>query len=454
MKNLKVSFLVIIMCIGFQSLVAQDKNNPWAIGLGINAVDFYPTNVGLEGHGRWFEDFVNVGDHYNIIPSLSKLYVGRYIEDGFSMEVAGTMNRIKYIGDNGADNLSYFGLDGGVKYDLNGVFGASKVVDPYSSVGGGYIWMDGSGTAVFNGALGINFWVNDNVGFNIESKYKHPFSSVILQHFQHNIGVVIQFGGVDTDGDSIYDKEDACPEVFGLVAYNGCPDSDNDGVIDEDDACPETEGLKSLDGCPDSDEDGIADKDDDCPNAKGSIENKGCPDTDGDGLIDKNDNCPNEAGPSANKGCPWPDSDGDGVLDKDDACIDIAGSASNNGCPEISNEEEESLNDLFKMVHFETGEDEFIRETPSKLKAAAVIMVKFPTEKFAISGHADSVGSSDSNLDLSERRAQKVKAFLIENGVNGKNLSAKGFGEEMPISTNNTKKGRAENRRVEIKLVN
>lgn len=453
MKNLKSIILIAVISIGIQSLNAQDKNNPWSVGFGTNAIDFYPTNVDLAGHGTWFEDFFDLGPHYNFLPSISKLSVGRYLEEGFSLEASGILNRIDMIGENEIDEMSYFGLDGAVKYDLNNVFGESKIIDPYASVGGGYLWYDNSGTASFNGGLGLNVWFNDNIGLNVETKYKHTFGSMLLQHFQHSLGVVVQFGGVDTDGDTVYDKYDACPEVFGLVAFNGCPDSDDDGIIDEEDDCPETPGLESLNGCPDADEDGIADKDDNCPNVKGSAENKGCPDTDGDGLIDKEDDCPNVSGPSANKGCPWPDTDNDGILDKDDSCVDQAGPASNNGCPEISESEVTQLQDLFKLVFFETGEDQFIEETPSKLKQASAIMVNFSTAKFAISGHADSVGSAKSNLELSERRANKVMAFLVENGVNPSNLTANGYGEENPVASNNTKKGRAENRRVEIKLV-
>jgi hypothetical protein len=71
---------------------------------------------------------------------------------------------------------------------------------------------------------------------------------------------VFKFGGKDTDGDGIYDKDDACPEVAGLAQFNGCPDTDGDGIQDSEDACPEVAGLAAFNGCPDTDGDGIADK--------------------------------------------------------------------------------------------------------------------------------------------------------------------------------------------------
>ena len=454
MKHLKVALLALLLITGFSNVNAQDENNPWALGLGVNAVDFYPTNSGLVGHGNWFDEFVNAGDHYNILPSVSKLTVGRYLNDGFSIEAAGTLNKITKVGDNTIAEVTYYGLDGAVKYDLNKIIGDSWV-NPYASVGGGYTWLGNSGTATFNGGLGIDFWFSENVGLNLETKYKHTFeSNNIAQHFQHSIGIIVKFGGVDTDGDGVYDKFDACPEVFGLAEYKGCPDADNDGVIDSKDDCPNTAGLAALNGCPDTDGDGIADKDDACPTVKGTKANKGCPDTDGDGIVDKDDACPEVAGPAGNKGCPWPDTDGDGVLDKDDNCVNEAGPASNNGCPKISEVEVAKLEELFKTVYFDTAKNTFKEETISKLDEAAKIIAKFTTAKFNISGHTDTLGSKASNQELSQRRADAVKDYLVSKGVSSSNLTAKGFGEDMPIATNNTRSGRSQNRRVEVKLAN
>ena len=68
-------------------------------------------------------------------------------------------------------------------------------------------------------------------------------------HFQHRLGVTIKFGGTDSDGDGIYDKQDACPNEAGLEQFNGCPDSDGDGIEDSKDSCPNSAGLAELNGC-------------------------------------------------------------------------------------------------------------------------------------------------------------------------------------------------------------
>ena len=82
------------------------------------------------------------------------------------------------------------------------------------------------------------------------------------------------------------------------------------------------------------------------------------------------------------------------------------------------------------------------------------IFKEYPKASFAIEGHTDSVGSKSSNQSLSERRANAVRDYLIANGIAADRLSAAGYGEDNPIADNKTRAGRAENRRVEVKLNN
>jgi outer membrane protein OmpA-like peptidoglycan-associated protein len=270
---------------------------------------------------------------------------------------------------------------------------------------------------------------------------------------QHFAGLTFKFGGKDTDGDGIYDKDDACPEVAGLKQFNGCPDTDSDGITDASDACPEVAGPVEFNGCPDTDGDGIVDKDDACADVAGLKQFNGCPDTDGDGTEDKKDKCIDVKGPKENAGCPWPDRDGDGVYDKDDKCPDVKGTVSNNGCPEVSDEVVKQLNAYAKTILFNSGKSSFQAQTFPVLQSITAILKEYPSANFSIEGHTDSDGKDAANQKLSEDRAAAVKNYLVENGISSSRLSSIGFGESKPIDTNKTKAGKANNRRVEVKLV-
>ncbi len=449
MKNLSRLLFAMLLILGYSNADAQDKNNPWQINIGVNAVDAYPSGDGAPFSETIFSEYFNVGDHWNILPSLSTITVSKYVGNGFSFGVGGSLNKIDKWGDASVDDLSYYAVDGTIKYN----FLEGTTIDPYLGVGGGYTWVDEIGAGTLNGTVGFNLWFSDNIGLTVQSSYKHAFEDYLQTHFQHTAGISIKFGGADTDGDGIYDKDDACPDVAGLEAFNGCPDTDGDGIEDSKDDCPNEAGLAELNGCPDTDGDGVADKDDKCPTVAGLKALAGCPDADGDGVTDADDKCPDVAGPAANKGCPWPDTDGDGVLDKDDKCPDVKGTVANAGCPEVSAEVQKTLNEYAKTILFDLGKSTIKSQSEKVLGDIIGILNEYPTSKFTVEGHTDSTGSDKLNQSLSEARALSVKEYLVENGIDEFRLSALGYGEAKPIDTNNTKAGRANNRRVEINLV-
>ncbi|UNY99933.1 OmpA family protein [Zhouia spongiae] len=445
MKHLSKILVASLLFVGLSSVHAQDKNNPWQLSFGVNAVDVYPTNE--PGMGDWFAEYFNVEDHWNILPSISYVAVSRNVGDKFSVGVRGSLNKIDKWGDVDVDDLSYYGIDGTIKYN----FLEETKLDPFIEVGGGYTWIDELGAGTVNGGLGLNYWFTENLGLTAQSSYKHSFEDRLAPHFQHMVGLSIKFGGTDTDGDGIYDKDDACPEVAGLAAFNGCPDSDGDGIEDSKDACPNEAGPAELNGCPDSDGDGVADKDDACPNTPGLKELNGCPDRDGDGVADKDDKCPDVAGPASTNGCP--DRDGDGVLDKDDRCPDTPGTVANQGCPEVTEAVQKALNEYAKTILFDTGKSTIKSESQKVLNDIINILKEYPNSKFHIEGHTDSTGSESLNMRLSKARANAVEAYLESNGISADRLTSEGYGESKPIASNATRDGRRQNRRVEINLV-
>ncbi len=187
MKQIKL-ILLSLMFVGLSNLQAQDANNPWAIGFGVNAVHDPGT--------RKFNDFIKT-ENWNIIPSISRVSVGKYIDDGITFEATASINEISKNNDIKVSQKPFFALDGNFKYDVNKIIGKTSFFDPYALLGGGYTWVDESATGTLNFGLGFNLWFNENVGLNFQSIGKHVFNDFYLEnnHLQHSAGLVIKFGG-------------------------------------------------------------------------------------------------------------------------------------------------------------------------------------------------------------------------------------------------------------------
>ena len=171
-------------------------------------------------------------------------------------------------------------------------------------------------------------------------------------------------------------------------------------------------------------------------------------------MLDNVDKCPNIAGPSENNGCPWSDSDKDGIIDIKDKCPNIAGLPDLNGCPKPSIKKGvvDQLNEYARTILFNTGKATFKKEAYVTMNAIYNIMVQYEDATFNIEGHTDNQGLPQDNQLLSERRANAVIDFLMVRGILAKRLTAIGYGETQPISSNDTERGREENRRVIIKV--
>jgi OOP family OmpA-OmpF porin len=452
MKRLKLVVMGLFTLLSVSNISAQDENNPWVVGFGVNVVDFIFEPV---DDGFHYKDLLGSTEDWNFSPLTSRLSVSKYFDKGFSVSLAGSLNKIEIIEIENDSDLLYYSLDASALYDINNLIGDTGWFDPYAHLGGSYVSVDSKGEGMLTFGVGANFWFNDNFGLNFHSGAKHGFANNVRKHWQYSLGFLIKFGGIDTDGDAVYDKNDACPKVPGLMEFNGCPDADGDGIKDSDDACPNVAGLVAMNGCPDADADNVADKEDMCPNVKGTKANKGCPDTDGDGVIDKNDKCATDAGPMANGGCPWLDTDGDSILDKDDKCPEVAGIASEGGCREIiSNEAKMGMDSFAEAILFNLESASFQRGVEKDLGGMVVIINEFPEANFAIRGYTDISGSVSGNLKLSNARANAVLDYLVENGIDRARLTTTGFGQKSPIASNKTRAGRVQNRRVEVKVTN
>ncbi|MCP3100814.1 OmpA family protein [Myxococcus sp. K15C18031901] len=248
------------------------------------------------------------------------------------------------------------------------------------------------------------------------------------------------------------------------------PDDDGDGILDGPDVCPgekETfNGYQDEDGCPDDPNAHLPSQDGVPPPAPVAMTLPPAPvDTDGDGIIDSEDRCPAEAedldGFEDADGCPDPDNDKDGIPDTVDACPleaeTINGVKDEDGCPDEGKSQvrlEGTRIVILEKVYFATSKDVILKKSFNLLTQVASVLKANPqVELVRVEGHTDSQGAEKRNLDLSQRRANKVRDFLMKAGIAGNRLEAVGFGEEKPVDTNKTAKGRENNRRVEFNIV-
>jgi outer membrane protein OmpA-like peptidoglycan-associated protein len=153
---------------------------------------------------------------------------------------------------------------------------------------------------------------------------------------------------------------------------------------------------------------------------------------------------------------PPPDRDADGIPDAVDACPDVAGLPSDdpakNGCPGLAKVTGERI-EILQQIQFENDRDVLRPESEAVLRDVAAVLAAHPEiAKVRIEGHTDSKGNAGYNTVLSERRALAVRRWLVEHGIAGERLLAKGFGPTRPIADNDTAEGRARNRRVEFRI--
>lgn len=228
-----------------------------------------------------------------------------------------------------------------------------------------------------------------------------------------NVGLAYGFGfgapaPVDSDGDGVVDPSDLCPNTppGTVVDATGCPaapaDTDGDGVADAIDQCPDTPAGTVVDGtgCPP-------------PVAAGN------PDEDADGVRNELDKCPGT--PPSFK-------------------VDVV------GCMV-----EQTV--ALQNVNFEFGSDQLTEGAKGILDGIAASLMAQTAVTVQVTGHTDALGPQSYNLQLSQRRAKSVIDYLISKTVDAARLSAEGEGEFSPVASNDTEEGRAQNRRVEFKII-
>jgi len=253
------------------------------------------------------------------------------------------------------------------------------------------------------------------------------------------------------DDDKTYHLLDKSGNVI-MSGQHGCVDSKRPNMPSK--PTPECGDIVDDDG------DGVNNDKDQCPGTpKGvTVDEKGCPiDSDGDGVPDYLDKCPRDSARAISKGvdadgCPV-DSDKDGVPDYRDRCpgTPFGAKVDADGCALFAGETRVSL---VGDVTFQFGKWALSPQGKTALDSVIsnIVTQQNIVRGVEVVGHTDSVGSAKYNQTLSERRAGSVRDYMVSKGVSSSLIKAMGKGEDAPVATNKTKKGRALNRRVEIMI--
>lgn len=453
-------------------------------------------------YGGWFWGDEYLGDSW-----VAGGRLGFAFHEAFVLEVGYEYSPNEFDDDLTGDVAIHF-----VHGDVLIHFLRNRTIVPYLLIGGGDMMLDAkdvddpSDKFVFMWGVGLKYYFTEMVGLRIEGR-QLALDEEDAENFALTAGVQIRLGGKwtserreeaaprigDVDGDTVPDDIDQCPNTpqGAVVDSLGCPkDSDGDGVLDGLDECPDTPRGATVNakGCPrDSDGDGVLDGIDQCPDTpKGvKVNALGCPlDSDGDTVPDGVDQCPStpKGAQVDARGCPI-DSDGDTVPDGIDACpdtppntpVDATGCAEAAGrdsdgdtvpdeidkCPntiagaQVDQDGCQIITQGFalKGIKFRVGKATIEPSSYHILDSVVETLKAHPEIKVEIQGYTDSTGSRARNIKLSEARAKAVYNYLVKKGISPNRLKYKGYGPDNPIAPNNTPEGRAQNRRIEFKII-
>ena len=367
---------------------------------------------------------------------------GSDLELGNSVDAAHVPGNSLLLGFRGGYNLTErLGLEGEMKYApskfestgndagvlgwrVNGLFHLMKGdFRPFALLGYGGetlvdeqpgVQADTDGAAHMG--LGAKYDITERIGLRGDVRYLNTAGTRDLTEnvWEFHVGAGVGLGGDnDPDGDGIKGVHDRCPnraeDKDGFLDADGCPDedNDNDGIPDDVDQCrnkPETKnGVMDDDGCPDAD-------------------------ADSDGVDDSRDKCPDTA------------EDKDGFQDDD-------------GCPDkIPSKITKTFKGALRGIQFENNSANIKSKSYKTLDKAVAVLKEFSSVKVLVAGHTDNRGARDYNVELSRSRAESVKQYLVEQGIDGSRLEIAGHGPDQPIANNRSSSGRAKNRRIEFKL--
>lgn len=233
MEKLRTIAILSIVFFGCSTSFAQTEDYPWSVGLGFNAVDYYPNGrssdpvyQGAVTSSTLFSEFFNATEHYNGSLMALRLSIGRYLWKNFSVETSLAYNEISEFGDLDVVNYlanrpndenggrHYVAFDASLNYSFRNLIQprGDGWADPFIGLGGGITLVEEPtgkmrGAGNIDASIGFAVWVSERISLVYKSTYKHFPDYVVHRdfthsHFQHSLGVKYVF---DFKRSSCYD---------------------------------------------------------------------------------------------------------------------------------------------------------------------------------------------------------------------------------------------------------
>lgn len=485
MKRLFTSlFLVLIASVFVRAEDSLFERAPWSYSFGLGQINFEGDQQLDDGMFLTFRAMNNIDARWgyefilDVMPQI----------DGSSGE---NPNRVRLGGNTGTEpavpDTFGFRLGADVNYHLRNI--ENLRWDPYLSLGVGYLYWDeevptGASSFQVYGGGGMMYHFNDAwavradiqtalVGDNTE------FNTLLSVGVNYRPGTEIageyllsgEPANLDTDGDGL---TDGFEREIGTDPLN--PDTDGDGLTDGEEVLkyktdplnPDTDGDGLTDGAevnvhttdplnPDTDGDGLKDGAEVLEHKTDPLN----PDTDGDGLNDGSEVLEHKTDPLN------PDTDGEGLTDGDEVLkykTDPLNRDTDEGGVDDGHEVlidgTDPLNaadDFIRItlnIEFDTDKATIRNADYDELAEVIKLIESVPTSTAVVEGHADKRPTSrrDYNQDLSERRANTVRQYLLDNSgkIDASRIEARGFGFDRPLTPNTSEENMQRNRRVEI----
>ncbi|MEM6344915.1 MAG: OmpA family protein [Bacteroidota bacterium] len=426
-----------LICVQSQ---AQTSRYPWMAGVSGTFLDYQGLQTGNLLNYKSFDPGIQFGAHVYLNKALNLS-----IQSAFVPETMYPLNELEQVGTSLVD------VNGLLTFKTAGtLFSEEAVLAPYFSTGIGLNSANNIVRPYIPAALGLRVRISGTFSLQFETMYKQRLGKNSFQHLAHSAGFVFALPTQKKPTKPpVERKRPQRPEVAEVA------DRDGDGIADNDDLCPDEKGLAMYLGCPAEE------------TKEESVPAQPAPSTSKEpvqsfAIIDEQAS-PEEPAEEVNEFQIEDMSQearlsdlqiNDEAESKEEIVVEESpAEPTSHEIVEIDIEDQEFLAAAINNIYFEYGSENLTVSSLGVLDTVALILKKYPEYNLQVLGHTDNTGDPTFNQILSVKRAFQVKYYLVyTKGIRLSRISSDGYNSAVPLADNTTERGRAMNRRVELKV--